>query len=113
MAPKHCWQDPEGRVTINKIIKEKISDWHDGLHEWQLGLVARILDGECVLCCTATGDGKSALFGAPAVVALEISKNSHLYPDLPRRKMPVSIVITPTKGLAANTVCVCVPSKID
>jgi hypothetical protein len=40
MAPKYRWQDLEGRVTINKIIKEKISYWHDGLHEWQLGLVA-------------------------------------------------------------------------
>jgi superfamily II DNA/RNA helicase len=104
MAPRFCWRDPEGLATIAKIIKEKVPQWIEGLHDWQSILVAKILDGECILCCTATGDGKSALFGAPAVISVEISKNPHLYPDLPRRTKPVSIVITPTKGLAANTV---------
>jgi hypothetical protein len=53
---------PEGRATIIKIIKELVPEWDEGLHMWQLDFVVRILDGEDILCCTAMGDGKSALF---------------------------------------------------
>ncbi|KZP21704.1 hypothetical protein FIBSPDRAFT_1019528 [Athelia psychrophila] len=101
--PTLCWQDPIGLETIQLIIGMKVPQW-GRLYDWQLPLVARILDGECVLCCTATSDGKSALFGAPAVIAVEISAHPELYPDLPRREKPVSLVITPTKGLSANIV---------
>ena len=101
---RHRWQDPIGRATIQKIIKTKIPDWKDGLHNWQLDVVCRVLDLGDVLCTTATGDGKSALFGAPMVVLLEMAKNPFMYPDLPYRKTPLCVVITPRKGLAANIV---------
>ena len=99
------WQDDIGLETIRSIISKKVPQWPTGLHDWQLPLVAKILDGECLLCSAATSDGKSALFGAPAVILVEISKNPSLYPPLPRKEKPVSIVITPTKGLSANIVC--------
>ena len=102
--PRRRWQDPEGQATIKRIVEIKIPTWKDGLHLWQLELVARILDGENVLCNTATGDGKSAVFGVPLVVLLEMASNSTLYPDLPYRAKPIGIVVTPTKGLAANIV---------
>jgi ATP-dependent helicase YprA (DUF1998 family) len=73
MAPKYQWQDPEGRATIIKIIKELVPEWDEGLHMWQLNLVVRILDGEDVLCCTATGDGKSALFAVPIIILQEMA----------------------------------------
>jgi len=63
-----------------------------------------ILDGENILCNTATGDGKSAVFGIPLVVLLEMALNPTLYPDLPYHAKPIGIVVTPTKGLAANIV---------
>jgi superfamily II DNA/RNA helicase len=72
---RHRWQDPIGRATIQRIIKAKILNWKDGLHAWQLDVVCQVLDLEDVLCTTATGDGKSALFGAPMVVLLEMAKN--------------------------------------
>ncbi|KAJ7906111.1 hypothetical protein B0H13DRAFT_2333798 [Mycena leptocephala] len=31
-----------------------------------------------------------------------MAQNRHLYPDLPSRALPQGIIITPTKGLAAN-----------
>jgi len=102
--PQHRWQDPEGQATIKKIVKVNVPAWKDGLHLWQLELVSRILDGESVLCNTATGDGKSAVFGVPLVVLLEMALNPTVYPDLPYRAKPVGIVVTPTKGLAANIV---------
>ena len=104
MAPKYRWQDPEGRATIIKIIKELVPEWDEGLHMWQLNLVVRILDGEDVLCCTATGDGKSALFAAPIIVLQEMARNPGLYPDLPYRSNPIGLVATPTKGLSTNIV---------
>ncbi|KAJ7885278.1 hypothetical protein B0H14DRAFT_2257661, partial [Mycena olivaceomarginata] len=55
-------------------------------------------------CCIATGGGKSALFGVPIIVLKEMARNPDLYPDLPGRLLPVGLVITPTKGLAANIV---------
>ncbi|KAJ7125422.1 P-loop containing nucleoside triphosphate hydrolase protein, partial [Mycena epipterygia] len=63
-----------------------------------------VLDGEDVLCCMATGGGKSAMFAVPIIVLREMARNPELYPDLPVRALPIGIVITPTKGLAANIV---------
>ncbi|KAJ6549531.1 P-loop containing nucleoside triphosphate hydrolase protein [Mycena vulgaris] len=52
----------------------------------------------------ATGGGKSALFAVPILILREMARNRHLYPDLPTRALPQGIVVTPTKGLAANIV---------
>ena len=104
MAPKYWWQDPEGRATIIKIIKELVPEWDEGLHMWQLNLVVQILDGEDVLCCTATGDGKSTLFATPIIVLQEKAQNPGLYPDLPYCSNPISLIVTPTKGLSTNIV---------
>src|SRR5271168_4937888 len=72
-APR--WQDPAGLETINIIVKKLIPKWTNGLHEVQLALVSAILDGKDVLCCTATGDGKSAAFSVPTLVLLEYNKH--------------------------------------
>ena len=62
MARQPHWQDPEGLDVIKTIIKKLILNWMNGLHAVQLELVAAILDRKSVLCCTATGDEKSAVF---------------------------------------------------
>ncbi|KAK6984339.1 P-loop containing nucleoside triphosphate hydrolase protein [Favolaschia claudopus] len=51
------------------------------LRPFQLDLVAPILDGDDILCCTATGDGKSAAFSVPLLVLNEYNLNPHLYGD--------------------------------
>ncbi|KAJ7245376.1 P-loop containing nucleoside triphosphate hydrolase protein [Mycena haematopus] len=99
------WQDPLGRDTINKIVKKLIPAWQNGLRPVQEDLVAAMLDGDDVLCCTATGDGKSAAFSVPILVLNEYNAHRDLYPaGLPTRSDPVGMVVTPTKGLAANIV---------
>lgn len=83
-----------------------IPKWNNGLHDVQLELVSAILNGQDVLCCTATGDGKPAAFSVPSLVLLEYNKHPDVYPScLLTRKRPVGLVITPTKGLANNIVC--------
>ncbi|KAF8800199.1 hypothetical protein BYT27DRAFT_7118040 [Phlegmacium glaucopus] len=58
-----------------------------------------------MLCCTATGDGKSAAFMIPCLVLLEYNNNPEAYPHgLPTRAKPIGILIIPTKGLANNIV---------
>jgi superfamily II DNA or RNA helicase len=104
MAPKFRWRDPQGDRTLTKIVKEQIPQWKDGLYPSQHNLVRRILDGQKILCCMVTGGGKSALFAVPIIVLREMARNHHLYPDLPTRALPQGIVVTPTKGLAANIV---------
>ncbi|KAF5381943.1 hypothetical protein D9615_004202 [Tricholomella constricta] len=103
MAPL-LWQSQLGRDTIQRIVKHLVPDWTDGLRDWQLDIVSRILDGEDVLVSTATGDGKSAIFATPLLVLLELRRAPFYYPRLPCRVLPMGIVITPTKGLAANIV---------
>lgn len=72
----------------------------------QLELVSGILHGRIILCCTATGDGKSAAFAIPCLVLLEYNNNPEAYPrGIPTRAKPIGIAITPTKGLANNIVC--------
>ncbi|KAK7015807.1 ATP-dependent DNA helicase RecQ [Favolaschia claudopus] len=103
------WQTPDGINTIRQIVREKIPQWTRGLHEWQIDIVARILDSEDVLCITATGDGKSAIFAVPMVILLEVAQNPSKYRGVTstgnlHRKKPVGIVIAPTKGLSHNIV---------
>lgn len=86
----------------------------NGLHAVQLELISAILDGQDVLCCTATGDGKSAAFSIPFLVLLEYDKLLEVYPaGLPMWTRPVGMVITPTKGLADNIVCSPCASQIS
>ena len=87
------------------IVKRVIPTWTNGLHAVQLELVSAILDRKDVLCCTATGDGKSAAFSVPILVLLEYNKHPEAYvAGLPARKRPIGVVVTPTKGLADNIV---------
>ncbi|KAJ7161572.1 hypothetical protein C8R46DRAFT_1283808 [Mycena filopes] len=64
-----------------------------------------MLDADDVLCCTATGDGKSCAFSIPILTLNEYNRHRADYPPgLPTRLNPVGIVVTPTKGLATNIV---------
>ena len=106
MALKPRWQDLVGLETINAIMKKVVPTWTNRLHPIQLELVSSILDGTDILCCTATGDGKSAAFSIPCLVLSEYNRNSDAYlAGLPTRTRPIGVVITPTKGLANNVVC--------
>jgi superfamily II DNA/RNA helicase len=112
MARVPRWQDPSGLETINTIVEKLIPTWTDGLHAVQLELVSAILDGKDVLCCTATGDGKSAAFSVPTLVLSEYNKHPEAYvAGLPTRKRPIGVVVTPTKGLADNIVRLFVNSR--
>ncbi|KAJ7725477.1 P-loop containing nucleoside triphosphate hydrolase protein [Mycena metata] len=104
MAPQFRWQSPKGHQTVSTVVKKRIPQWSNGLYPAQTQLIVRILDGEDIVCCMATGGGKSTLFAVPIIVLLELAQNPDLYPDLPSRALPIGIVITPTKGLAANIV---------
>ncbi|KDR67064.1 hypothetical protein GALMADRAFT_216724 [Galerina marginata CBS 339.88] len=105
MASTPRWQDQVGLETIQAIVKQIVPTWTNGLHVVQLELVSGILDGRDILCCTATGDGKSVAFAIPCLVLLEYNKNPETYHrGLPTRAKPIGIVITPTKGLANNIV---------
>ncbi|KAF8160000.1 P-loop containing nucleoside triphosphate hydrolase protein [Crassisporium funariophilum] len=105
MASTPRWQDQVGLKTIQAIVKQIVPTWTNGLHAVQLELVSGILNGRDILCCTATGDGKSAAFAIPCLVLLEYNKNPETYHrGLPTRAKPIGIVITPTKGLANNIV---------
>jgi len=105
MATGACWQDPIGLETICTIMKKIIPTWMDGLHLVQLKLVSAILDGQDILCCTATGDAKSAAFAIPGLVLVKYNAHLDAYPArLPTQKRPIGVAITPTKGLANNIV---------
>ena len=108
------WQDPEGLKTLITIVKTVLPQWKDGLRPVQEELVAPILDGEDILCCTATGDGKTAALSVPILVLNEYNTNRHLYPPkLRTRSRPIGLVVTPTKGLANNIVRVLVTSSFS
>ncbi|KAK7006543.1 P-loop containing nucleoside triphosphate hydrolase protein [Favolaschia claudopus] len=104
MPSQHRWTDAQGRQTVQTIVKKLIPQWSNGLYSYQEDVILRVLDGQDVLCCLNTGGGKSAMFSVPLIVLREMTRNPHLYPRLRTRARPVGIVITPTKGLAANIV---------
>ncbi|KAJ7221384.1 hypothetical protein GGX14DRAFT_694696 [Mycena pura] len=76
------WHSIEGAATVKAIVKARIPAWKDGLHLQQEEPILRILDGQDVLLCTATGAGKSA----------------------PLTALPVGLIITPAKALARSIV---------
>ena len=80
MATGARWQDPIGLETIQNIVKKIIPTWMDGPHPVQLKLISAILNGQDILCCTATGSGKSAAFAVPALVLLEYNAHPDTYP---------------------------------
>ncbi|KAJ6449538.1 hypothetical protein C8R45DRAFT_849659, partial [Mycena sanguinolenta] len=91
--------------TINRIVQKVIPAWTVGLRPLQMDLVVAILDGDDVLFCTATGDGKSAAFSVPHLVLQEYNAYPELYlRGLRTRIGAVGIVVTPTKGLTNNIV---------
>jgi hypothetical protein len=47
----------------------------------------------------ATGDGKSAIFGIPLVVLLEMALNPTVYPELPYHAKPIGIVVDVMFGI--------------
>ncbi|KAE9387062.1 hypothetical protein BT96DRAFT_838226, partial [Gymnopus androsaceus JB14] len=96
----------EGVNIINSIVKKRVTKWRDGLRELQLICIPKILNLEDVFAIDATGGGKSALFGVPVLVHLEISQNADLYPsfNVPIHLHPIGVVVTPTKGLVNNIV---------
>ncbi|KAF9048057.1 P-loop containing nucleoside triphosphate hydrolase protein [Hymenopellis radicata] len=98
------WNSPEGKAAVKRIVVKRIPDWTDGLHERQEEPTLLILDGKDVLLCTATGDGKSALFTVPILCHEEVSRHPEDYSNFRVRKHPVGLVITPTKGLAGDIV---------
>ncbi|KAJ7204742.1 P-loop containing nucleoside triphosphate hydrolase protein [Mycena pura] len=98
------WHSVEGAATVKAIVKARIPSWKDGLRLQQEEPILRILDGQDVLLCTATGAGKSALFTVPIICHQELAKYPSRYPNFRRRALPVGLVITPTKGLARSIV---------
>ncbi|KAJ7701783.1 hypothetical protein B0H17DRAFT_913286, partial [Mycena rosella] len=105
MAPKLRWQSTTGRNTLQKIVNKVIPAWKDGLRPVQEDLTSAMLDGDDVLCCTATGDRKYSAFSVPILVLNEYNTNPSEYPPgLPTCVDPVGIIVTPTKGLANNIV---------
>ena len=99
MATGARWQDPIGLDTINTVVKTLIPAWSAHYS------ISTILDGQDILCCTATGAGKSAAFAIPGLVLNEYNAHPDAYPaGLPTRKRPIGVVITPTKGLANKIV---------
>ncbi|KAJ8074036.1 hypothetical protein PM082_012327 [Marasmius tenuissimus] len=107
MAPRLHWNKPQGLLLLDQIVSRAISSWSGGLRPFQATAIARILDGEDVLCCTATGGGKSALFMVPILAHLAL-RNGEIVNGREAwniREKPVGIVVTPTKGLAGDLVC--------
>ncbi|KAL0564999.1 hypothetical protein V5O48_017033, partial [Marasmius crinis-equi] len=106
MPTSYPFRSPTGAATLGLIVQKLIPQWPNGLKPFQHDSILKILDQQQLLCITATGDGKSALFAVPILVHLEISKEPSVYPhfNVPIRNNPVGLVVTPTKGLANNIV---------
>lgn len=99
MSPNIAFTSNEGSIIIESIVKKLVPRFSNGLRELQQFCIPKILNLEDVFAIDATGGGKSALFGIPLLIHLEISKNPTEYPTftVPIRSKPVGIVVTPTK----------------
>ena len=99
MSSGHRWQDLIGLETIKVIVKKVVPTWMNSLHVVQLDLVSGILDGRDILCCTATGDGKSAAFAIACLVLLEYNNNPEAY--LRGQQMALQIILYVLRRLSS------------
>ncbi|KAL0565337.1 hypothetical protein V5O48_016686 [Marasmius crinis-equi] len=106
MPTSFPFRSPTGSSTVDIIVQKLVKHWPNGLKAFQKDSILKILDRQQVLCITATGDGKSALFAIPILVHSEIGKSPSEYPQfhVSVREKAVGLVVTPTKGLANNIV---------
>ncbi len=98
------WKTQQGSDSLKRVVSRRISHWQDGLRDHQQEFIPYILDGNNLLVCTATGDGKSAYFTVPILAHLEVRDHPELYPGFEAKRKPIGVVITPTIGLASNIV---------
>ncbi len=104
MPQKFSWTDTEGSDAVKLAVSRRIPQWKEGLCDFQQEYIPYILNGDNLLLCTATGDGKSSFFTVPILVHLEVRDNPDLYKGFEAKKLPVGIIVTPTIGLAGNIV---------
>ncbi|KAK0214628.1 hypothetical protein EDD85DRAFT_798912 [Armillaria nabsnona] len=69
LALQWMHNNPRGLETLQDIVKKLVPAWKHGMTDIQELAVSRILDGEDVLLCTATGGRKSASFAIPILVS--------------------------------------------
>ncbi|KAF5338311.1 hypothetical protein D9758_015764 [Tetrapyrgos nigripes] len=74
------WTDSEGLNTLKSVISQQVPQWPNGLRDYQLENIPRVLSGENLLLFAATGKGKSSMYIIPLLVHMEIRSNPHLYP---------------------------------
>ncbi|KAK1226997.1 hypothetical protein PQX77_010006 [Marasmius sp. AFHP31] len=74
------FRSPQGASVVDTIVQKTIPQWNIGLKPYQRQSILLILDQQQLLCITATGDGKSALFAIPILVHCEITWNLEEYP---------------------------------
>jgi len=55
------WSSSRGLAFISSFLKELITQWPAGPHDWQVKATANILDGTKQLVIAACGEGKTAL----------------------------------------------------
>lgn len=65
LSSQYDWTSPEGLEKIRTMVRPYLG--YDP-KDFQLYNSARILNGQDVICITATGDGKSTLIYIPALV---------------------------------------------
>ncbi len=104
MSLTHAWKTPQGSEALKRAVARRIPQWKDGLRDHQQEFIPYILDGDNLLVCTATGDGKSAYFTAPILAHIDVRDDPDSYAGFKAKKKPVGVVITPTIGLASNIV---------
>ncbi|KAF5346332.1 hypothetical protein D9758_011519 [Tetrapyrgos nigripes] len=107
MALTPTWTDSEGLNALKSVISRRVPQWPNGLRDYQLENIPRVLSGENLLLFAATGEGKSSMYIIPLLVHMEIRSNPHLYPAFVVRERPVAVVVTPTKGLATSIIQEC------
>ncbi|KAK1235388.1 hypothetical protein PQX77_001395 [Marasmius sp. AFHP31] len=106
MLSRPAWSDSVGLETIKKVVTRHIPQWPNGLYQYQLDTISKILNREHVLFVSGTGSGKAALFMVPLLAHRELTTRPQpeSYPYLTAQENAVAVVVTPTKGLAASII---------
>lgn len=103
--PNISWSDRQGLASLKSLLSRLILQWPNGPHDWQVEVVAGILDGVKQLLVVGCGEGKTAAAYLLLMVYKELRDNPEYlrYGSLVPAN-PVVLMVEPLSDLGISQV---------
>lgn len=99
------WDNSNGELTLQKLVRLVIPRWPRGAREWQLPVLIKTLNREHTITMAPTRGGKSAPFFLSVLIHLQMRKSPNLCSGRSYTYDPLAIIVLPLNAIAKTLVC--------